>query len=89
MAAFLLGASLALLNVYAALTPTDTASMLGRMANATRRDKTGFADWYSAPQFLLLLPLIVLMPLKLRESGADYRRRFAGCLPALDWGLRR
>ena len=40
VAAFLLGASLALLNVYAALTPTDTASMSGRMADATRRDKT-------------------------------------------------
>ena len=87
VAAFLLGASLALLNVYAALTPTETASLFGRMADATRRDKTGFADWYFAPQFLLLLPLIVLMPLKLRESGADDRRRFRWLLAGIGLGF--
>lgn len=46
------------------------------LVTALQRQSPGQDDWYFTLQFLLMAPLLVLMPLKLRECGPDARRRF-------------
>ncbi len=46
------------------------------LATNLQRNSPGESDWYFTLQFLWLMPLLVLMPLKLREAGPDDRRRF-------------
>jgi Protein kinase domain len=55
----------------------ETPSALSSVAAQLQRNSPGESDWYFTLQFLWLMPLLVLMPLKLREAGPDDRRRFA------------
>ena len=43
---------------------------------ALQRGAPSQGDWYFTLQFLFMAPLLVLVPLKLRECGPDARRRF-------------
>jgi hypothetical protein len=54
----------------------ETPNTLSSLAILLQRNSPGESDWYFSLQFLWLLPLLVLMPLKLREAGPDDRRRF-------------
>ena len=47
----------------------------------------GESDWYFTVQFLSLVPLFVLMPLKLRETGPDGRRRFGWVVAGIVLGF--
>ena len=53
-----------------------TSSTPGLVIQALQRQSPRDADWYFTLQFLSLIPLLVLMPAKLRESGPNDRRRF-------------
>jgi hypothetical protein len=86
--AFVLGLGLLTANIFTRLyAGEDSPGPLLQLANQFSRDKPGFSDWYFAPQFLLLVPLLVVVPLKLRESGADDRRRFSWLLAGLGLGF--
>ncbi len=71
-AAFVLGVALVVADgVATRLGPEAPA-----LAVVLQRQSPGGDDWYFTLQFLLMAPLLVLMPLKLRECGPDARRRF-------------
>jgi len=74
-AAFALGVLLVSLDAWARIAPGST-SVLSRLAISLQRYSPGEDDWYFTLQFLALVPLFLLMPLKLRETGPDGRRRF-------------
>ncbi|MEZ5293282.1 MAG: serine/threonine-protein kinase [Vicinamibacterales bacterium] len=76
VAAFGLGIVLVAADVVANLTAGARAGWFVGLASALQRESPGSSDWYFTLQFLALVPLLVLMPLKLRESGPDGRRRF-------------
>lgn len=72
--AFALGVTLAASDTYVLLSGGGPASTIGDLARASKRG--GSHDWYFTLQFLSLVPLLLLMPLKLREAGPNDRRRF-------------
>jgi len=53
-----------------------TGTRLLSLASSLERYSPGDSDWYFTLQFLLMAPLLGLMPLKLREAGPNDRRRF-------------
>ncbi len=70
--AFMLGAVLVIADTLALALAPDAPSLV----TALQRESPGPDDWYFTLQFLWMAPLLVLMPLKLRECGPDARRRF-------------
>ena len=71
-----LGVFLAAMDAYA-VTSSAVPPINPVLALAIRvRRANPAADWYFTPQFLLVAPLLLLQPWKLREWGADDRRRF-------------
>jgi Protein kinase domain len=75
-AAFALGTALVIAEVVSAFALLDAGSTVGRAAALLARGASQDTDWYFTSQFLSLTPLLVLMPIKFRESGPDDRRRF-------------
>ena len=75
-ATFALGVVLVAADSFAQTFPA-TRSTLGAVLSELQRKSPGDADWYFTLQFLSLIPLLLLMPAKLRESGPNDRRRFA------------
>ncbi|MGD9903046.1 MAG: protein kinase [Vicinamibacterales bacterium] len=71
-AAFVLGVVLVVADALALTLGADAPRVVSLLQRQAPRD----ADWYFTLQFLLMAPLVVLMPLKLRECGPDARRRF-------------
>jgi len=72
-AAFALGVVLVVVDATAKwLGPAAPSLVIALQREAPRQE----SDWYFTSQFLLMAPLLVLMPLKLRECGPDARRRF-------------
>src|SRR5579864_6469477 len=76
MSAFALGVALVGLDALAHLTSSSPQSALTQVARVFQQEPPHPGDWFHTVQFLALAPLLVLMPLKLRESGDDDRRRF-------------
>jgi len=75
--AFALGVTLAAIDAYALMADSASSSAFAHLAGLLRRPLTrGDPDWYFSLQWLLLVPLLVAMPFKFRESGPDNRRRF-------------
>ena len=70
-----LGLALAFLDAVATFDLAVPASLASIAATTARLSPSG-TDWYFSLQFLSMLPLLVLMPLKAREAGADDRRRY-------------
>jgi hypothetical protein len=87
--AFGLGIFLVAADAYAISTePLGRGSgFASHLAQQLQRNQPGDADWYFTLQFLILSPLLVLEPLKLREWGPDHRRRFAWLVGGLLLGL--
>jgi GAF domain-containing protein len=76
--ALALGVVLVITDGYAVWHGGSGSEQIGRIASTLqRRHAPDRPDWYSTLQFLWLAPLLILQPYKLRESGADDRRRFA------------
>lgn len=86
--AMALGVFLAAMDAYAvsasAVTPINPVLAL---AMRVQRHHQGHVDWYFSAQFLLLAPLLLLQPWKLREWGADDRRRFVWLVAGLGAGF--
>ena len=86
-AALALGVFLAAMDAYAvtssAAAPINSVLALALRVQRSSRD----ADWYFTTQFLLLAPLLLLQPWKLREWGADDRRRFVWLVAGLAAGF--
>jgi hypothetical protein len=74
--AFALGVTLVACDAYAVMSAGAPASPIGEFARALKRGTSGSGGWYFNLQFLWFAPLLVLMPLKLREAGPNDRRRF-------------
>lgn len=70
-----LGVTLAGFDAIATFQPGVPEWLASLAANAARHSR-GAVDWYFSLQFLSMLPLLVLMPLKSSEAGADDRRRY-------------
>jgi hypothetical protein len=87
LVAVLAGLALAGFDLYAVTHDGAPQTFLLDVANMLRREAPNDQDWYFSLQFLLLLPLLVLQPLKLRESGPDDRRRFVWLVAGLAAGL--
>jgi len=86
--AMALGVLLAGMDAYAVTSSAVTpANPLLDLAVRVQRVHPGRADWYFTLQFLLLAPLLLLQPWKLREWGADDRRRFVWLVAALATGF--
>jgi hypothetical protein len=75
-ATFALGVVLVAADSFARMYQT-TDSPLGAVLGELQRRSPGDTDWYFTLQFLSLVPLLLLVPAKLRESGPNDRRRFA------------
>jgi hypothetical protein len=73
--AFVLGLGLVVMDSLARVLG-ENSGPLASFATNLQRNSPGESDWYFTLQFLWLLPLLVIMPLKLREAGPDDRRRF-------------
>jgi tRNA A-37 threonylcarbamoyl transferase component Bud32 len=86
VAAFVLGVLLVSLDAWARLSSGSTLP-LSQVAANFQRYSPGDSDWYFTLQFFLLVPLFVLMPLKLRETGPDGRRRFGWLAAGIVFGF--
>lgn len=82
-----LGVALASLDLLAVLSNGATGTPFLDVASVARRQSPTGQDWYFSAQFLLLTPLLVLLPLKLREGGPDDRRRFVWLVAGLAIGV--
>lgn len=85
--ALFLGTLLASLDAYAVVNDGGPETTALALANSVRRQSPGPGDWYFSLQFLLLTPLLVMVPMKLREWGPDDRRRFVWLIAGLALGL--
>ena len=86
--AITLGAFLATMDWIAVRSSAATSdNPVLHLAIVLQREHPGHSDWYFSSQFLLLSPLLLLMPLKLREGSPDDRRRFAWLVVGVGVGL--
>jgi GAF domain-containing protein len=78
LASFGVGIVLVTADAYARFLPQTGVSsgVWSSLAQALQRQSPGQSDWYFTLQFVALLPLLVAMSVKLRESGPNDRRRF-------------
>jgi GAF domain-containing protein len=86
-AAFVAGAVLVVFDTYAQASAGAASHPMLALARALERNSASDGDWYFTLQFLLLAPLLVAMPLKLRELGPNDRRRFMWLMLGLTIGF--
>jgi hypothetical protein len=84
---FVLGVTLLTADTYAVAGHSAPGSLPGAIAQTLQRESPRDADWYFTLQFLLLVPLLGAMPVKLRELGPDDRRRCVWLAAGLTAGL--
>jgi hypothetical protein len=75
VAAFALGVLLVIADAIAVAKLTLPLGLTS-LASVLQRNATGSADWFFSLQFATVAPLLLLVPVKLREAGPDDRRRF-------------
>ena len=81
-----LGVASAAMETYARIVgPADGS--LAALAHALQRFPAGDQHWSLTLQFLWLVPLLVVVPLNLREAGPNDRRRFVWLTLGITVGL--